>query len=177
MGKSTRWSYFHPTPSVFLKFCLSTDCTNEALRGNVPECISKFNDHLQPLAARLITSLTPLNLRVSIVRLIVWWFLLPLSAGRLSYDVNPEKKELRVNVSDVLEDRNYNLRLCHKDFICVGTGAYTLVRQFVYSKWPSRRLFVFQNSYMCPKSLMTLRTLDTATKQEEFPPTVHWVVN
>lgn len=53
-----------------------------------------------------------------------------LSAGRLSYDVNPQKNELRVNVSDMLEDHNYNLRLCHHDFICTGTGTSTLVSFF-----------------------------------------------
>ncbi|XP_069013077.1 interleukin-17 receptor E-like protein isoform X2 [Embiotoca jacksoni] len=49
--------------------------------------------------------------------------------GRLSYDVNPEMKELSVNVSDMLEDRDYLLRLCHKNFICVGTGASTLIKK------------------------------------------------
>lgn len=41
--------------------------------------------------------------------------------------LNPQRKELSVSVSDMLEDQDYHLRLCHKDFICVGTGAYTLV--------------------------------------------------
>ncbi len=50
-----------------------------------------------------------------------------LSAGRLSYDVDPQRKELSVVVSDMLEDHNYHLRLCHKDFICLGTGTNTLV--------------------------------------------------
>lgn len=48
--------------------------------------------------------------------------------GRLSYEVNPDRKELSVNVSDMLHDHNYHLRLCHKDFICSGTGAYTLIK-------------------------------------------------
>ncbi|XP_047431405.1 putative interleukin-17 receptor E-like [Mugil cephalus] len=65
------------------------DCTTDALRRNVPECIT----------------------------------------GRLSYDVDPERKELRVNVSDMLEDHNYHLRLCHRDYICVGTGASTLIKK------------------------------------------------
>ncbi|XP_078137494.1 interleukin-17 receptor E-like protein isoform X2 [Sander vitreus] len=49
--------------------------------------------------------------------------------GRLSYDVNPERKELSVSVSNMLEDHDYLLRLCHKDFICVGTGAITLIKK------------------------------------------------
>lgn len=48
-------------------------------------------------------------------------------AGRLSYDVNTETKELAVTVSDMLEGHDYHLRLCYKDFICTGTGAKTLV--------------------------------------------------
>ncbi|XP_037615755.1 putative interleukin-17 receptor E-like isoform X1 [Sebastes umbrosus] len=49
--------------------------------------------------------------------------------GRLSYDVNPQRKELSVSVSDMLEDHDYYLRLCHKDFICVGTGASALMKK------------------------------------------------
>ncbi|XP_071358359.1 interleukin-17 receptor E-like protein [Trachinotus anak] len=49
--------------------------------------------------------------------------------GRLSYDVNPQKKELSVSVSDMLEDHNYHLRLCYKGFICYGTGASTLIKK------------------------------------------------
>lgn len=55
-----------------------------------------------------------------------------LSAGRLSYDVNPQRKELSVSVSDMLEDHNYHLRLCRKDFICSGTGVNTLVSPSQY---------------------------------------------
>lgn len=47
--------------------------------------------------------------------------------GRLSYSVNPEKKELSVNVSEMLEDHNYQVRLCHNDFVCYGTGASALI--------------------------------------------------
>ncbi|XP_062300203.1 putative interleukin-17 receptor E-like [Scomber scombrus] len=49
--------------------------------------------------------------------------------GRLSYDVNPEKKELSVNVTDMLENHDYHLRLCHKHFICAGTGANALIKK------------------------------------------------
>uniref|UniRef100_A0A8C6KF63 Interleukin-17 receptor C/E N-terminal domain-containing protein n=1 Tax=Nothobranchius furzeri TaxID=105023 RepID=A0A8C6KF63_NOTFU len=52
-----------------------------------------------------------------------------LSAGRLSYVENPEKKELEIHVSDMLEGHDYHLRLCHKDFICLGTGAKTLMHK------------------------------------------------
>nr|XP_057933438.1 putative interleukin-17 receptor E-like isoform X2 [Doryrhamphus excisus] len=47
--------------------------------------------------------------------------------GRLSYDINTERKELHVSVSDMLDDEDYHLRLCHKDFICAGTGANALI--------------------------------------------------
>ncbi|CAN9508282.1 unnamed protein product [Ophioblennius macclurei] len=49
--------------------------------------------------------------------------------GRLSYTVNPEKKELSVSVTEMLEDHNYILRLCRKDFICSGTGASALIKK------------------------------------------------
>uniref|UniRef100_A0A3Q3LEC7 Interleukin 17 receptor E-like n=1 Tax=Mastacembelus armatus TaxID=205130 RepID=A0A3Q3LEC7_9TELE len=49
--------------------------------------------------------------------------------GRLSYNINPERKELSVNVSDMLEDQNYHIRLCYKDFICIGTGASKLIKK------------------------------------------------
>ncbi|XP_072233852.1 interleukin-17 receptor E-like protein [Leuresthes tenuis] len=49
--------------------------------------------------------------------------------GRLSYDVNPEKKELEVSVSDMLQGYDYHLRLCHKGFICAGTGANALIKK------------------------------------------------
>ncbi|XP_040885643.1 putative interleukin-17 receptor E-like isoform X2 [Toxotes jaculatrix] len=49
--------------------------------------------------------------------------------GRLSYDVNPRRKELNVSVSDMLEDHNYYLRLCYKGFICSGTGASALIKK------------------------------------------------
>lgn len=55
-----------------------------------------------------------------------------VSAGRLSYDVNPERRELTVSVSDMLEDHNYHLRLCRNDFICIGTGAHILVSPSQY---------------------------------------------
>nr|XP_046235075.1 putative interleukin-17 receptor E-like [Scatophagus argus] len=49
--------------------------------------------------------------------------------GRLSYDINPERKELSVSVSDMLEDYDYHLRLCRKDFICIGMGVNTLIKK------------------------------------------------
>ncbi|XP_019947745.2 interleukin-17 receptor E-like protein [Paralichthys olivaceus] len=49
--------------------------------------------------------------------------------GRLSYDVNPVKKELRASVSEMLEDHDYNLRLCYKDFICSDTGTKALIKK------------------------------------------------
>ncbi|KAG7496921.1 hypothetical protein JOB18_027699 [Solea senegalensis] len=47
--------------------------------------------------------------------------------GTLLYDVNPERKELRISVADMLEDHSYHLRLCYKDFLCIGTEAKALI--------------------------------------------------
>ncbi|XP_023121651.2 putative interleukin-17 receptor E-like isoform X1 [Amphiprion ocellaris] len=49
--------------------------------------------------------------------------------GRLSYNNIPERKELSVKVSDMLEGHDYNVRLCYKNFICIGAGAPTLIKK------------------------------------------------
>ncbi|KAM9328386.1 interleukin-17 receptor E-like protein [Pholidichthys leucotaenia] len=49
--------------------------------------------------------------------------------GTLSYNVNPMRKELSVNVSDMLKGHNYHVRLCRKGFICIGTGVHTLIKK------------------------------------------------
>ncbi|XP_029016820.1 putative interleukin-17 receptor E-like isoform X2 [Betta splendens] len=49
--------------------------------------------------------------------------------GRLSYDADTERREMIVNVSDMLEDSNYYVRLCRKDFICIGTEAIKLINK------------------------------------------------
>lgn len=49
--------------------------------------------------------------------------------GRLSYNNNQERKELSVKVSDMLDGHDYNVRLCHKNFICIGTGAHALIKK------------------------------------------------
>lgn len=49
--------------------------------------------------------------------------------GRLSYRLKPDTKELSVTVSDMLEDRDYILRLCRKDFVCSGSGAITTIKK------------------------------------------------
>ncbi|CAB1347391.1 unnamed protein product [Coregonus sp. 'balchen'] len=49
-------------------------------------------------------------------------------AGRLAYTVDSDRKELAVSVSDMLEDEDYHLRLCHrKAYTCRDTGANTLI--------------------------------------------------
>ncbi|KAJ8411292.1 hypothetical protein AAFF_G00172980 [Aldrovandia affinis] len=45
--------------------------------------------------------------------------------GKISYTVDTDRRELSVRISDMLEDRNYHLRLCHLWNACAGTGAYT----------------------------------------------------
>lgn len=43
--------------------------------------------------------------------------------------MDSDRKELAVSVSDMLEDKDYHLRLCHrKAYTCRDTGANTLVR-------------------------------------------------
>ncbi|KAJ8392262.1 hypothetical protein AAFF_G00078300 [Aldrovandia affinis] len=49
--------------------------------------------------------------------------------GKLAYTVDMEKRELFVGVSDMLEDKDYHLRLCHRWDICTGTEAYTLLKR------------------------------------------------
>ncbi|XP_076008037.1 interleukin-17 receptor E-like protein [Genypterus blacodes] len=49
--------------------------------------------------------------------------------GRLSYEVDQERKELRVGVSDMLDNNDYHLRLCRKDFFCMGMGQHKLIKK------------------------------------------------
>lgn len=77
----------------------------------------------QQLNQRLSANVGPYDFNAFLPNFNICFFV----AGRLSYAVDTENKELSVSVSDMLEDHNYHLRLCHKDFICVGTGASTLV--------------------------------------------------
>uniref|UniRef100_A0A4W4HAE2 Interleukin-17 receptor C/E N-terminal domain-containing protein n=1 Tax=Electrophorus electricus TaxID=8005 RepID=A0A4W4HAE2_ELEEL len=49
--------------------------------------------------------------------------------GRIHYEVDVERKELAVSVSEMLEDRDYHLRLCHKGFLCTGTGEHVLLKK------------------------------------------------
>ncbi|KAF5906781.1 putative interleukin-17 receptor E-like, partial [Clarias magur] len=51
------------------------------------------------------------------------------TTGRIDYEVDSEKKEIHISVSDMLENRDYNVRLCHKDYICTGTGAHKLIKK------------------------------------------------
>ncbi|XP_064198802.1 interleukin-17 receptor E-like protein isoform X1 [Anguilla rostrata] len=49
--------------------------------------------------------------------------------GKIAYAVDMDRREISVRVSDMLEDRNYHLRLCHRWDICSETEAYTLLRR------------------------------------------------
>ncbi|KAJ8006856.1 hypothetical protein DPEC_G00111560 [Dallia pectoralis] len=50
--------------------------------------------------------------------------------GRLAYTVNSERKELDVSVSEMLEDQDYQLRLCQKGpYTCRDTGSKTMIRK------------------------------------------------
>uniref|UniRef100_A0A4W5RAY1 Interleukin-17 receptor C/E N-terminal domain-containing protein n=1 Tax=Hucho hucho TaxID=62062 RepID=A0A4W5RAY1_9TELE len=50
--------------------------------------------------------------------------------GRLAYTVDTDRKELAVSVSDMLEDKDYHMRLCHKKaYTCRDTGANALIRK------------------------------------------------
>lgn len=57
----------------------------------------------------------------------IWVF---LTAGKINYEVDSERKEVHISVSDMLEDRDYHVRLCRKNYICAGTGAHVLVNCF-----------------------------------------------
>lgn len=50
-----------------------------------------------------------------------------LAAGKINYEVDLKRKEMHISVSDMLEDKDYNVRLCHKNYVCTGTGAHILV--------------------------------------------------
>ncbi|KAJ8381668.1 hypothetical protein SKAU_G00024460 [Synaphobranchus kaupii] len=49
--------------------------------------------------------------------------------GKIAYAVDMDRQEISVRVSDMLEDRNYHLRLCHRWDICTGTEAYILLKR------------------------------------------------
>ncbi|KAM8884435.1 interleukin-17 receptor E-like protein [Synchiropus picturatus] len=49
--------------------------------------------------------------------------------GQLSYKDDPQKKELSVVVSESLDDKNYNLRLCKKSTICFDAGAKVVIKK------------------------------------------------
>ncbi|XP_076860906.1 interleukin-17 receptor E-like protein [Brachyhypopomus gauderio] len=49
--------------------------------------------------------------------------------GRIYYEEDVGRKELSVSVSEMLEDRDYHLRLCHKDYLCTGTGDHVLLKK------------------------------------------------
>ncbi|KAL2102268.1 hypothetical protein ACEWY4_001436 [Coilia grayii] len=50
-------------------------------------------------------------------------------AGKITYQLNSERKALSISVTDMLENTDYNLRLCHKGYICRGTGAQALLKK------------------------------------------------
>lgn len=117
----------------------SAGCSDDDFRRNVPECISKCIN-LWILWAEVAHEWRSERVTFSsqfffFFFVIVLLFHMCPSAGRLSYKVNPDRKELSVNVTDMLHEHNYHLRLCHKDFICSGTGAYTLVRPSYWSNY------------------------------------------
>ncbi|KAK3518060.1 hypothetical protein QTP70_033286 [Hemibagrus guttatus] len=51
------------------------------------------------------------------------------TTGKINYEVDLERKEMHISVSDMLEDRDYHVRLCHKNYICTGTGAHVLLKK------------------------------------------------
>ncbi|XP_031438619.1 uncharacterized protein il17rel [Clupea harengus] len=50
-------------------------------------------------------------------------------AGKITYQLDSDRRELSVSVTDMLENTDYNLRLCHKGYLCRGTGAYELLKK------------------------------------------------
>ncbi|XP_018602644.1 interleukin-17 receptor E-like [Scleropages formosus] len=49
--------------------------------------------------------------------------------GKIEYTVDMERRELSVTVQDMLEDKDYHLRLCHRSYTCSGTGAHVLIKK------------------------------------------------
>ncbi|XP_034145859.1 putative interleukin-17 receptor E-like isoform X2 [Esox lucius] len=55
--------------------------------------------------------------------------------GRLAYTVDSKRKKLEVSVSDMLENKDYQLRLCQKgQFTCRDTGENTMIKKDDVSK-------------------------------------------
>ncbi|PIO38754.1 hypothetical protein AB205_0122590 [Aquarana catesbeiana] len=52
-----------------------------------------------------------------------------VEAGKLDYMVNKENKIITVNVSNILQDYDYNVRLCKKHFVCHDIGAHAVIRK------------------------------------------------
>ncbi|XP_068128796.1 interleukin-17 receptor E-like protein isoform X2 [Hyperolius riggenbachi] len=50
-------------------------------------------------------------------------------SGKLDYMVNEGKKFITVHVSNILEDLDYNVRLCRKRFICHDVGAHAVIKK------------------------------------------------
>ncbi|TSK13184.1 Interleukin-17 receptor C [Bagarius yarrelli] len=51
------------------------------------------------------------------------------TTGKINYEVDFERREVHIVVSDMLEDRDYHVRLCHRNYICTGTGAHILLKK------------------------------------------------
>ncbi|KAG8577385.1 hypothetical protein GDO81_010156 [Engystomops pustulosus] len=55
--------------------------------------------------------------------------ILPCLTGKLQYEINEEKKNIIVSVSNIPEEYDYNVRLCLKRFSCHDTGAHALIKK------------------------------------------------
>ncbi|XP_066445995.1 interleukin-17 receptor E-like protein isoform X2 [Eleutherodactylus coqui] len=55
--------------------------------------------------------------------------ILPCLTGKLDYMINEEKKNIIVDVSNIPEDYDYNVRLCLKKISCRDTGAHALIKK------------------------------------------------
>ncbi|XP_048885941.1 uncharacterized protein LOC125751312 isoform X2 [Brienomyrus brachyistius] len=49
--------------------------------------------------------------------------------GKIAYTVDTDRKELSVMVTGMLENEDYNLRLCHQGFACRGAGPHVLLKK------------------------------------------------
>ncbi|XP_048123672.1 uncharacterized protein il17rel isoform X1 [Alosa alosa] len=49
--------------------------------------------------------------------------------GKITYQLDTERRALSVSVTNMLENTDYNLRLCHKGYFCRGTGTYVLLKK------------------------------------------------
>ena len=70
-------------------------------------------------------------------------------AGKITYQLDSDRRELSVSVTDMLENTDYNLRLCHKGYLCRGTGAYSMYLWVLFSNSAKLNDIYHSTSWKC----------------------------